>query len=131
MPRQVTIQLATDDNDVFQTAGSQLRRAPGNGMYQFWYGSDQADGQLSCKLSGLEVIEPSEMRVITANQLSLDRKPDAWFLCQEGQDCIVKYDEVAAGTATLHAKWLSLADVMIEQGHSPARIIQEQRSGIR
>jgi len=122
---QALFQLAVDDADVLQTAGSSLKQAPGDGIYRLWYGSDQVDGQISVNVKGQQAVETSEMRVITVNVLNLDRAPDAIFSVKKGDTVTINYNEVTAGTATLAVRFLDLVDMLLEQGKSPSAIARE------
>lgn len=114
MGRQLFLQLPTDDTDVLQTAGSSLRRAPDNGRYDIWYGSDQADGQLEITRNGEKVLEASEMPVITANALKIEGQPHVQFWVKRGHDVIINYNEVTGGTASMHIKFKDAIDLAME-----------------
>lgn len=118
--QQLYVQLPIDDADVLQTAGSALRRCPEAGKYRMWCGSDQADGQISVTVNGVLVVEPSEMPVITVNQLRLDGPPTYEWTAGQGEDVIINYNEVTAGTASSLIRHLSVFDLMVEAGKSPA-----------
>lgn len=126
---QILVQLTVDDADVFQTAGSQLRRAPGDGEYRYYVVSDQVDGQLSINVGGMLVVEPSEMPVGTVNALHVEGPPIFKHRVSKGTDVVVNYNEVTGGTATLLAQYLDVIDLMLEQGHSPNQIRQQMRGG--
>lgn len=111
MPISVIRSLAVDDSDWFQTIGSSLRRAPETGLYRFWGASDQADGLLTIKVGNKTVMEQSHMKVISVGQLRLDEDPIAEFFVLQGQDVVVSYDEVTAGTATLACKFYNMNEL--------------------
>lgn len=111
--------LATDDADVLQTAGSQLRRAPADGEYRLYAISDQADGLLSINVGGVQVVESSNMLVTTVSQLKIEGPPLFRFLVRKGVDVVINYNEVTAGTATVLIIFLDLVDLMFEKGKTP------------
>lgn len=108
-----TYQLPADDSDVLGNAQSNMKNAPENGLMQVWAGSDQADGQLTIKHKGEEVVETSEMRVITANALPLNGPPDFEFGVEENKPTIINYNEVTGATAMLHVKFFTLGEVLL------------------
>jgi len=110
--------LPADDTDIFNNAGSQLRRAPDDGLYEIFAVSDQADGLLSIVAAGQNVLEESEMPQATVSQLVTDGEPLSKFLVEKGDDVLLNYNEVTAGTATLFARFLDVVDMMQEQGYS-------------
>lgn len=112
----IYVQLGVDDTDVLNTAGSQLRRAPADGEYRIWYGSDQADGQVSINAAGLQVVETSEMPVITVNALQLQGPPWFSFKCNRGADVIINYNEVTGATASMLIQFLDMLDLAVEAG---------------
>lgn len=122
---QLLVQLGVDDADVYNTAGSQLRRAPADGEYRLWAGSDQADGQLSANVGGLSVLEPSEMPVITVNALRIDGPPTYRWKVTRGADVIVNYNEVTGGTATILTQFYDMVDLLMEAGYAPSSIMRE------
>lgn len=117
--------LAADDTDVLQTARSILRRAPADGEYRIWWGSDQADGLLDIKRDGMNVLEPSNTRVITVGVLERNRKPDVSFKVKRMQEVVINYNEVTGGTATIFVEFLDMVDLMFEAGLSPSRVVAE------
>jgi len=121
--------LAVDDADVFQTAGSQLRRGPGDGEYRYWIGSDQADGQFSVNVGGMLVVEPSEMPVITVGVLRVDGPPHYKHRVSRGVDVVANYNEVTGGTASLLVQYWDPVDLMLEAGKGPAEIAAQLRGG--
>jgi len=115
-------ELAADDVDVLGTAGSQLRRAPDDGQYEIWAHSDQSDGLLAINSGGLAVYEESEMPQGTVSQIDTGKEPVAKFIVGKGDDVIINYNEVTAGTATLQVRFMDLIDLMTEQGYSLVEI---------
>lgn len=113
----LTVQLPADDADVLATAQSVLKQPPEDGLVRIWAGSDQPDGQLTVTQDGADgkrtIVEPSEMRLITANALPLNGPPDFEFLVEAGKTLTVNYNEVTGGTATLHIKYYSLREVSL------------------
>jgi len=110
------LQLPADDADVLNTAGSQLRRAPADGEYRVWIGSDQADGQVAVNVAGLQVVESSEMPVITVNQLRVDGPPHFSWKANRGSDVIINYNEVTGGTASMLVQFHDMLDLSVEAG---------------
>lgn len=106
--------LATDDADVLQTAGSQLRRAPDDGVYRVWVGSDQVDGQLGVNVAGLQVLEDSEIPIETVSTLDTSKAPYVEFPVEDGDDVIMNYNEVTAGTAIVKVQFLDEVDLALE-----------------
>jgi len=115
-------ELLVDDADVLGTAGSQLRRAPDDGQYEIWAHSDQSDGLLSINSAGLAVYEESEMPQGTVGQIDTGKEPVAKFIVGKGDDVIMNYNEVTAGTATVKVRFMDLIDLMTEQGYSLVEI---------
>jgi len=110
--------LAVDDADVLSNAGSQLRRSPDDGQYEIYVQSDQADGLMSVLAQGQQVLEESELPQGTVSQLRTDTEPFAKFLVEKGDDVLINYNEVTAGTGTLAVRFLDVVDLMTEQGYS-------------
>lgn len=124
---QQVFNLPADDSDVFQTAGSQLRRAPDDGVYRMWYSSDQVDGLITIIAAGMNVLEQSKMPVKTVNQITAEGSPLVEFAVAAGDDVIVNYNEVTGGTASMIAIFLDLEDVLVEQGLTPTEVEAELR----
>jgi len=120
--RQLLKTLAVDDSDILQTAQSDMREAPEDGEIRVWYGSDQADGTLTVIHQGINVLEKSNMPVITVGQLKTDGPPQFRFKVTKGGKTIMTYDEITGGTATILIVFFDLVDLLLEQGHSPIAI---------
>jgi len=107
-------QLTVDDTDILQNAQSQLRRPRTSGRFQLWWGSDQADGELTVIVSGVNVVEKSNMPLITANALKIEGPPLAEFYVGPGVDVVINYNEVTAGTASILIKFADMQEVALE-----------------
>lgn len=120
--RQLFKTFTVDDTDILQTAASDMREPPMDGEMRLWIGSDQADGTIEVVHGGINVVEKSNLPVITVGQLKTDGPPTHRWKVAAGVKVVAKYDEVTGGTMTLLLQYFDIVDLLMEAGFGPQAI---------